>query len=284
MTGRACLAKQRAFVYCSTTEEGATESNPHGSHLPRSDMRDIGTFLLEEGIGFAAAQNLASTGRYHLLVGARSQEKADAAVQQLPLLSSDLTPLFIDVSSDASIAAAAKTVSAKFGSLDILINNAGISTSLDHANLGLRKNFRAVFDVNVFGVAVITDEFLPLLRSSTYHDRRILNVTTGLGHIGITLSPTSEFSAKSFALPIYRSSKSALNMITAFDAVTLAEEGISVVLAAPGYMGTNFTGGNGVKEVSQAAVQIVRAATEGDPREYFGTVVDEEGVLEEFGW
>ncbi|KAL3452668.1 NAD(P)-binding protein [Aspergillus insuetus] len=237
-----------------------------------------------QGIGFATAQNLASTGRYHLLIGARSQEKADAAVEKLTPFSSNLAPLVIDVTSDASIATAAKAVSDQFGSLDILINNAGISTSPDHASLSLRENFRAVFEVNVFGVAVITDAFLPLLRASTYHDRRIVNVTTGLGHIGITLSATSEFSAKSFALPIYRSSKSALNMITAVDAVTLAEEGISVVLAAPGYTRTNFTGGNGVKEASQAALQIVRAATEGDPGEYFGTVVDEEDVLGEFGW
>jgi NAD(P)-dependent dehydrogenase (short-subunit alcohol dehydrogenase family) len=234
-----------------------------------------------QGIGFTTTQNLASTGRCHLLVGARSQEKADAAVQQLTPFSLDLTPLAIDVTSDASVAAAAKTVSDKFGSLDILINNAGISTPTDHASISLRENLRAVFDVNVFGVAVITDALLPLLRASTYHDRRIVNVTTGLGHIGITLSPTSEFSAKSFALPIYRSSKSALNMITAIDAVRLADEGIS---AAPGYTRTNFTGGYGVKEASQAPVQIVRAATEGDPREYFGTVVDEEGVLGEFGW
>ncbi|CEL05179.1 hypothetical protein ASPCAL06298 [Aspergillus calidoustus] len=237
-----------------------------------------------QGIGFATAQNLASTGRYHLLIGARSQEKAEGAVKQLSPLSSALTPLVIDVTSDASIAAAAKTVSDRFGSLDILINNAGISTSPAHANLSLRENFRAVFEVNVFGVAVVTDAFLPLLRASAYHDRRIVNVTSGLGQIGITLSPTSEYNAKSWALPIYRSSKCALNMITAVDAVTLSEEGISVVLAAPGYTRTNFSGGNGVKEASQAAVQIVRAATEGNPREYFGKVVDEENFLEEFGW
>ncbi|KAL2861576.1 hypothetical protein BJX68DRAFT_273827 [Aspergillus pseudodeflectus] len=206
-----------------------------------------------QGIGFATAQNLASTGRHHLLIGARPQEKAEGAVQQLSPLSSALTPLVIDVTSDASIAAAAKTPT---------------------QNLSLRENFRAVFDVNVFGVAVITDAFLPLLRASAYHDRRIVNVTSGLGQIGITLSPTSEYNAKSWALPIYRSSKCALNMITAADAVTLSEEGISVVLAAPGYTRTNFSGGNGVKEASQAAVQIVRAATEGYPREYFG----------KFGW
>ncbi|KAJ0415518.1 hypothetical protein BJY00DRAFT_304882 [Aspergillus carlsbadensis] len=126
-----------------------------------------------QGIGFATAQNLASTGTF----------SAAHALKKKP-----------------------------FGSLDILINNAGISSSPDHARYTLRENFRADFEVNVFGVAVITNAFLPLLREYTYHDRRIVNVTSGLGHIGITLSPTSD-------------SKCALNMITAVDAVTLAEEG-----------------------------------------------------------
>ncbi|KAL3465014.1 NAD(P)-binding protein [Aspergillus heterothallicus] len=203
---------------------------------------------LSLGIGFATAQNLASTNKYRILIGARSQEKADAAVQELSSFSSDFTAVVIGITSDDSITAGAKTVSEQFGSLDILINNAGISTSSDHANLNLRNNYRAVFEVNVFGVAVVVDTFLPFLRTSTYHDRCIVNVTTGLGQIGIALSLTSDYNAKAFALPVYRNSKCALNMVTAIDAVILAEEGISVVLAAPGYTRTNFTGGHGVKD------------------------------------
>ncbi|KAL4784207.1 putative short-chain dehydrogenase [Aspergillus varians] len=237
-----------------------------------------------QGIGLATAQNLASTGKYHLLVGARSQSKAEGTAQQLSSLNPDVTPLVIDVTDDASITAAAKSVTDQFGSLDILINNAGISASPEHASLSLRENYRAVFEVNVFGVAVVTSTFLPLLRASKYHDRRIVNITTGLGQLGIALSPTSEYNIKAWALPVYRSSKTALNMVTAVDAVTLAEEDISVVLAAPGFTRTNFTGGNGVKDAAQAAVQIVRAATEGGPKEYLGKIVDEEASLEEFGW
>ncbi|KAI3204641.1 hypothetical protein CBS147311_3821 [Penicillium roqueforti] len=237
-----------------------------------------------QGLGFATAQQLASTGQYNLLIAARSQEKAEGAVKQLESsTNSSLTPIVIDLDQDESITAAAKFVEERFGSLDILINNAGINRSSD-PNATLRESYRAVFETNVFGVAVMTATFLPLLRASKHHDRRIVNVTSGLGQIGIAYSPTSEYSAKIWELPIYRSSKSAINMISAVDAVSLEKENILVVLAAPGFCRTNFGGGQGVKSAEEGARPIVRAATEGSPKELFGKLVDDENTLVEFGW
>ena len=173
-----------------------------------------------QGLGYAAAQNLASTNNYRVLIGSRSLAKAEDAIRQLraeaanKIDGSTLVPVVLDVANDDSIAAAAKSISDKFGSLDILINNAGIATSPD-TNVSLRDDYHAVFGTNVFGVAVIIDCFLPLLRASSYHDRRIVNVTSGLGQMGVAYSTVSHYSAKAFALPIYRSSKAALNMLTA---------------------------------------------------------------------
>ncbi|KAJ5470585.1 hypothetical protein N7530_007942 [Penicillium desertorum] len=207
-----------------------------------------------QGLGFATAQQLASTGQYNLL--------------QLQGSGTDgsLTPIVIDLDQDESITGAAKFVEERFGSLDIRINNAGIHRSSD-PNATLRESYRAVFETNVFGVAVMTATFLPLLRASKYHDRRIVNVTSGLGQIGIAYSPTSEYSAKMWELPVYRSSKSAIKMIT-----------------APGFCRTNFGGGQGVKSAEEGARPIVRAVTEGSPKELFGKLVDDENTLVEFGW
>jgi NAD(P)-dependent dehydrogenase (short-subunit alcohol dehydrogenase family) len=71
------------------------------------------------------------------------------------------------LSNDDSIFAAAKIVNDKFGHLDVLVNNAGISTS-PNKNTTLRENYQAVFDENVFGVAVMNDTFRPLVRASNY--------------------------------------------------------------------------------------------------------------------
>ncbi|KAK6820112.1 hypothetical protein RU639_007028 [Aspergillus parasiticus] len=240
-----------------------------------------------QGLGYSTAEQLAKTGKYHILVGARTKSKAQSAIQQLvsdPTIdSSTLTPLVIDANDDTSIAAAAKSVSDQFGSLDILINNAAISKPQD-PNLSLRDSFRAVFETNVFGVAVIVDAFLPLLRASKYHDRRIVNVTTGLAQMSVAYSPTSEYGARRTRLPEYRSSKAALNMLTAVEGVTLEKENILVVSTSPGYCRTNFTGGYGVKDANQGAMNIVRAATEGDPKTLLGTIVAEECRVEDIGW
>jgi len=69
-----------------------------------------------QGIGFATAQHLASSGKYHVLLGSRSATKADAAIQHLlgdkqyPVEASAVSPITIDVTDDESIIAAAKLV------------------------------------------------------------------------------------------------------------------------------------------------------------------------------
>lgn len=238
------------------------------------------------GLGFAVAQELASSGSYHVLIGARTLSKAETAIEQLlgdsafPVVETAVSSVTLDLSDDASIAAAAQFVTEKFGSLDVLINSAGVATG--GPDLSLRDEFRFVFETNVFGAAVLIDTFLPLLRASTYHDRRIVNVTSGGGQIGLTLGPDDRYNAKGISAPAYRSSKAALNMITAVHSMLLADEGITSVVAAPGPTRTRFSDGRGEKEVHEGAKPIIRAATAGDPKRLNGTLVADE--LTEYGW
>ncbi|KAL1994002.1 hypothetical protein VTN49DRAFT_2671 [Thermomyces lanuginosus] len=239
-----------------------------------------------QGIGFEVARQLLSAGTHHVLLGARSPEKAEAAVQQLHSIVGpdlDLTPFVIDVTNDSSINAAAQFVNKKFKKIDILINNAGISGETGPvANLPHREKYRAVFETNVFGVAAVIEAFLPLLRQSDYHDRRIVDVTSGLSQIDVAYSPNTPWGAHRVEFPFYRASKAALNMLTAVYAGKLKKEGILVVAVAPGYTKTAFTEYQGEKPVSQGARNVVRAATEGDPEKLYGTLVAEE--LTEYGW
>ncbi|KAJ9156775.1 NAD(P)-binding protein [Coniochaeta hoffmannii] len=231
-----------------------------------------------QGIGLATARQLASTGKYHVLVTARSLDNAEAAVRELQTTAADptaLAPIAIDVTDDDSIAAAVESVSSQFGHLDILINNAGIGQP-EPPQVSIRKAFRQVFEVNVFGAMAVTDAFLPLLRASSYHDRRIVNVTSGLGLISMAGKEGYAFNANAWYAPDYRSSKAALNMVTAAMSVKLKQEGIAVVAAAPGMCRTKFTGGQGRKDASDGARVVVRAATEGAGEEVNGTYVSDE--------
>ncbi|KAI0401617.1 hypothetical protein F4802DRAFT_579761 [Xylaria palmicola] len=228
-----------------------------------------------QGIGYAVSQLLASSGKYHVIVSARSTGNAQATVEKLQEGAADktaLTPVTLDVTDDASIAAAAKTISGQFGHLDILINNAGVG----QASGSIREQFRQVFEVNVFGVAAVTEAFLPLLKASTFADRRIVNVTSGLGLISMAGKKGYAFNAAAWYAPDYRTSKAALNMITAAQSVKFAEDNIAVIAAAPGMCRTRFTGGQGRKEASDGAKVIVRAATEGDAKALTGTYVCDE--------
>lgn len=83
------------------------------------------------GIGFETIKALlGSPNTYTILLGGRSIQKAEDAVQlaktQFPNSTSTLSAIQIDIEDDASISKAFEEVSAKYGRLDVLINNAGM--------------------------------------------------------------------------------------------------------------------------------------------------------------
>ena len=80
----------------------------------------------------------------------------------------------------------------------------------------------------------------------------------------------------------YRSSKTALKMITAVHAMLYADDRIACIVAAPGPTRTRFSTGRGEKTVHEGAQPIVRAATQGDPQQMNGTLVADE--MTSYGW
>lgn len=81
-----------------------------------------------QGIGYEIAKKLGKDHEgYHVLVAGRRKEAVEEAAKKLQAEGCSVEPLVLDVTSDESIAEAAKTVDAKYGRLDVLINNAAIS-------------------------------------------------------------------------------------------------------------------------------------------------------------
>ncbi len=238
-----------------------------------------------QGLGHETLKILARTNEYNIVVAARSQSKAEEAIKAIAAETgnSDLTPVVIDLDSDDTIFDAAKIVEEKFGHLDVLVNNAGINRS-PKPNATLREDFRAVFETNVFGVAVMNHTFLPLIRKSTYPQRRIVTVTSGLGMFGVALTESSPYNVWNYKFPVYRSSKSAVNMISAVDMIALREENIATVLVEPGYCRTAFGGFQGHKDADEGGRVIARAAVEGDNKDLFLKIIDDEGKHAQFGW
>lgn len=212
-------------------------------------------------------------------MGARDVSKAEAAIKTLADDGSGakpehVEPIQIDMSSDDSIYAAAKTVGDKFGYLDILMPNAGIS----HAGGSLREHYRQVYETNLFGTAVTAEAFIPLLRKSTKPGgKRLAFTTSDLASMKLAMEDPGIYSAKNF--PVYRSSKIALNMVMGHYARSLEDEEFIVTASNPGYCKTEFNANSGPKDPRDGAKELVKTV-ELSKDELHGRVVTEGGYMD----
>lgn len=217
-----------------------------------------------KGIGRAIAHRLAEL-RMTVLVAARDPRRGAEAAAALRASGGQAYPLTLDVTDPAGVAAAAAEVDDRFGRLDVLVNNAGISGDRAGQRPGAvdLAAVRAVFETNLFGVIVVTEALLPLLRRSAAG--RIVNVSSGTGSMG-RMTDATDYMARLPAFVGYPVTKTALNMLTIQYAKALAADGILVNAVAPGGCATDFTKGSPFKitrTADQGAQIAVRMATLG---------------------
>lgn len=197
------------------------------------------------GLGFEVCRQLAARG-FKVAVAARDIGKAAEAARRIGAAA---MPLALDVTDEASIAAAVAALRAGPGRLDVLVNNAGINydTWQRAANADLQE-VAATLDTNLLGPWRVTSAFLPLLGASPA--ARIVMVSSGAGQI----------STMGAGPPGYQVSKAALNALTRTFAAELAGSGVLVNAVCPGWVATEM-GGSGGRPVEDGAAGIVWAAT-----------------------
>jgi NAD(P)-dependent dehydrogenase (short-subunit alcohol dehydrogenase family) len=154
-----------------------------------------------KGIGKEIARQLAAAG-HTVWVGSRDATRGERAVEEI---GGEARLLVLDVTDPTSIAEAARQA----GTLDILINNAGISGDGQTADRDDVGTFRRIYETNVFGVVAVTNAFLPALRRSAHP--RIVNISSGTGSLAWATGP--QFAHRG-TYAAYRSSKAALNALT----------------------------------------------------------------------
>ncbi|MGW5036384.1 SDR family oxidoreductase [Streptomyces nigra] len=208
-----------------------------------------------KGLGFETARRLVEAG-HTVYVGARDADRGRAAAERI-----GARFLLIDVTDDASVQAAVKTVEAD-GGLDVLVNNAGIElrgpgNSVPPAGDTTADEMRTVYETNVFGVVRVTHAFLPLLRRSPAPV--VVNVSSGLASLAGLSDPDSP--AHFYQALAYPSSKTAVNMITVQYAK--AFPGLRINAVEPGFTATDLNGRTGTQTVEEGAEIIVRTAQVG---------------------
>jgi NAD(P)-dependent dehydrogenase (short-subunit alcohol dehydrogenase family) len=219
-----------------------------------------------KGIGLQIAKDLAAHG-FTALVGSRNLENGEAAAKSIGAAAHAGQ---LDVTDQASIAAAAERIRNEFGRLDVLVNNAAIShtgkpgTTLEElmksnrASVASLDEVRAVYETNVFGVLAVTQAVLPLLREAPAG--RIVNVSSGVGSLTLNSDPTFPYRA-GFGVG-YAASKTALNAITLSFAIELESTNIKVNAVSPGFTATALNNFEGTDTVEQGARNPVRVALE----------------------
>ena len=200
-----------------------------------------------KGLGYETARQLVERGNT-VYLGARDVVRGEAAAIKVGARFVQL-----DVTDDASVSAALRTIEELEGHLDVLVNNAGISSADTSGQAAL-----ALFDTNVIGVVRVTQAALPLLEKSD--NPVVVNVSSALGSFWAVTNPDR----RQFHFPaiVYGSSKAAVSMLTVQYAKALPDIKFNAV--EPGFTATELTPMSGAGQpVEEGAKVIVRMATIG---------------------
>lgn len=205
------------------------------------------------GIGRAAAVAFAKKGA-KVVVSGRREEAGDALVEELRSLGSEAEFVKADVRNEEDVRVLVDATVARFGRLDVAVNNAGTEGQVGPISDQTAESFAATFDTNVLGVLLSMKHEVRAMQNQGRGS--IINISSTYGHEGVA------------GASVYVGSKHAVEGITKSVALETAGSGIRVNGVAPGPtdtgMLTRFTGTPENKAAPVTGVPMGRLGLSGE--------------------
>ena len=203
-----------------------------------------------QGIGRSCALELAKAGAT-VALAARNVEKLADVAAEIVAAGGKAQAFVLDVASEESIKSCAKEVIAAFGTVSILVNNAGITRDILAMRMK-RKDWDDVLTTNLTGAFLMTQAVMSTMVKARWG--RIINITSVVGETGQAGQAN------------YAASKAGLIGLTKALARELASRTITVNAVAPGFIETAMTGilTDEQRVAMMSIVPLNRAGTEAD--------------------
>ncbi len=181
-----------------------------------------------QGIGREIANTLAEAGATVALLDLHRARVEAAAGDLRERDGRDHVALVVDVRNSAEVRSAAETLAARFGKIDVLVNNAGVVKNTPTLDMG-DEEWRHVLDVNLNGVFYCSREFGRVMVAAARGS--IVNIASMSGLVVNKPQPQAH----------YNTSKAGVIMLTKSLAAEWAPFNVRINSVSPGYIGTELT-------------------------------------------
>lgn len=178
------------------------------------------------GIGEACARKFA-LGGYDLIITGRNEEKLNTVKQEAEKEGADVLALHFDVRDRKAATVAVESLTGKWATIDVLVNNAGLALGLDKEYEGDMDDWETMIDTNIKGLLTMTRLLVPAM------------VKRNKGHI-INIGSVAGDAAYAGG-NVYCATKSAVKALSDGLRIDVADTALRVTNVKPGLVETNFS-------------------------------------------
>lgn len=204
------------------------------------------------GIGFSVAEAFVREGAKIALCGSRQESAESAAAKLLQTYpNAEILPVGVDVTDSGAISDMVSRVVDKWGYIDVLVNNAGVTSAKQLFDM-TDEDFDSVIRINLSGPFKCTREVAKIMRQ---RGGSIINTSSMVGTYGGKMQSA------------YSSSKFGINGLTKSCAKELGAYGVRVNAVAPGVVATDMMKNSVNEQMLSGLKQITPLGRAGEPKE-----------------